>query len=250
MKKIKYSIPFIVIIALWWLFSIYKNNLAGAQIIPDPISTFKALINQITNNNNFIEIWFTLISIFKSLFFVLIIGIPLSIFLGYYNTAFLYLRRIFSFIGSIPPVILFPIIFYQILNSDESFARIICVCIGCIPILVTSIADQITTKSKERIETAKLFGAGSFYIIKNIVLYELMINIFTATKTALSFCIIIVIATELVAQNNGIGAKIIHLKNDYDYTNQFALIIIIGLIGVSLNLLLTYLEKRLIKWRD
>ena len=53
-----------------------------------------------------------------------------------------------------------------------------------------------------------------------------------------------------MAQGTGIGAKIIHLKNDYDYQNQFALILVIGIIGVSLNFILTKLEKRFIQWQD
>jgi ABC-type nitrate/sulfonate/bicarbonate transport system permease component len=250
MKKIKYSISFIVAIFLWWAFSAYKNHIAGAIVIPDPLATFKALYRMVFSSSGFSVIWVTIVSIAKSLFFVFVIGIPLSIFLGYYSNAFLYVRRLFSFLGSIPPVILFPIFYYQVFNSEESLSRIICVCFGCIPILVTNIADQISTKSKERIETAKLFGASNLYILKNIVFYELLSNIFTATKTALSFCIIIVIATELVAQGTGIGAKIIHLKNDYDYQNQFALILVIGIIGVSLNYILTKLEKKFIQWQD
>ena len=146
--------------------------------------------------------------------------------MGYYGNAFQYVRRIFNFFSAVPPVILFPILYYQIFNNEESLSRTICVCFGCIPILVTNVADHISTKSKERIEAAELFGASNIFILKNIIFYELLSSIFSATKTAVSFCIIIVIATELLAQGNGIGAKIIHLRNDYDYTNQLALILI------------------------
>ena len=55
---------------------------------------------------------------------------------------------------------------------------------------------------------------------------------------------------ELVAQGNGIGAKIIHLRNDYDYTNQLALILIIGFIGMSLNYVLSKLERQYIQWKE
>jgi NitT/TauT family transport system permease protein len=250
MNKLKHLAPIIVLIIIWCIFSIYKNGTAGAKVIPDPLDTSKALVNILTTKKGLPILLPTLISIFKSIFVVLIIGVPISILFSYFGHIYLYVKKIFSFIGSIPPVILFPIFYYQVLNSNEELARIICVCFGCIPILVISIADKITSKSKERLEAVKLFGANSFFILKNIVLYELMTNIFSATKTALSFCIIIVIATELVAQNVGIGAKVIQLRNDYDYTNQFALIILIGFIGVILSTILSKIEKHIVKWKE
>jgi ABC-type nitrate/sulfonate/bicarbonate transport system permease component len=76
-----------------------------------------------------------------------------------------------------------------------------------------------------------------------------MPHIFTGIKTSTAVSWAIVVAAELIAAQEGLGFIIQDAGTFFRITDVFLGIIIVGLIGVSLELVISLVERRTLHWQ-
>ena len=130
-------------------------------------------------------------------------------------------------------------------GTEELYWRIWLVVFGALPIMIMQIADAINGSSKNRMLIFQSINTSFYFKIRNILIYEILPSLFSATRTIISFAIIIVIVSEMVyAPATGIGEQILHFQTASELQYVYAYAIIIGLIGFLLNELFRYFEKK------
>lgn len=243
---LKFIVSFCAFLLLWEIVILIKSE---NGLLPRPIPVFSSISEILSNSKGLGIIAVSILSILKSLFYITILGVLLGLILGYFKKSYEYLSGLLSYFRSIPPIVLFPLFAFVLFGNSET-ARVACACFGCIPLIIVTIADCIHKIPEEKLEFAKLINADSWFVIKNIYFYELLPNILLGLRLATSFCIIIIIVTEMIdaGVNGGIGAEIISARMNSDYNLQFAYILIIGLIGFLLNELIFLIERKTVKW--
>jgi len=248
MKPIyKFLVSNLIFFFLWGILILSKSE---NLLMPKPIPVFKDLFMIFSTGESLKPILTTLLLIFESLFYTVILGMVLGLLLGYFKNVYDYSKGVLSFLRSIPPIVLFPLFAYIIFKTTDN-ARIFVACFGSIPIIIVNIADGINKISHEKIEFAKINKAPNWFILRNIYYYELLPNILQGIRLALSFTIIIIVVTEMLHEGDspGIGSKIVSSgMMDSDYNLKFAYIILIGIIGYILNEIVFLMEKKLVKW--
>jgi len=72
----------------------------------------------------------------------------------------------------------------------------------------------------------------------------------TACRAASSLALIVIVVTEmLMGGQNGLGARVQQVQITSNIPDLFCTIIIIGFVGVILNKMFNWLEKRLVFWK-
>ncbi|MGE3597578.1 MAG: ABC transporter permease, partial [Dehalococcoidia bacterium] len=74
-------------------------------------------------------------------------------------------------------------------------------------------------------------------------------SIFTGIRLALGFALIVIVGTEFIASNDGVGARIWRSYQILDIETMYAGLITTALIGWGLNLLVDAVEGLALPWR-
>jgi len=240
------TILIIAVLLLFWQ-AASALNLFSTLFIAPPSEIFLSLIDLIASGkiwgDVFATSWRTVVAFLVSVF----IGTPLGISIGYFR----WLREsssfLLDFLRSLPAPALFPlfILFFGIGDAPKIAVSAF---IGTMVITVAAMygAKQI---KKDRLILAKKIGLKGKKLFSKVLLPESLPSIFSGYRLAASFCLILVVVTEMfLGTKYGLGARLIDAQMLYSIPELFALIFIAGCIGYFLNLLFVFLEKKIIHW--
>lgn len=235
----------IVIILIWHLVSVL--NLVNSILLPSPARVFSTLFKLVYTGQVLPDVAMTLTRVFIAFVLAAAIGIPLGILMGYSMRVYNYLEFLVDFFIAMPHIALFPLFLLLFGVGDESKIMV--------TVLASSLFMSVNTMygiryaNKLRIITAKTMKTKKLDMFRKVMIPEAMPYIFAGLKIALSFSLILIIATEmLIGTNIGLGYRIINAELIYQTSEMYALIILTGFIGYLLNKISLIIEKRVIYW--
>ncbi|MDD4983854.1 MAG: ABC transporter permease [Candidatus ainarchaeum sp.] len=245
MKKIYFLIGPIVFIVIWEL--VYLSQIINNFFLPSPQEVFLSLITLFSSLSIFLDLGITAQRVFISLTLAIIIGFPIGLLLGYYEKVYASLEVLIDFFRSIPPIALFPL-FVLILGIGDS-SKIGAAIFAATLLIIFNTAKGIINTKKTRILAAKLMGATKKQIFGKILLWESLPQTIIGLRTAASFSLVVIVATEMfIGTYAGLGRRIIDFQYIYNVSGMYAVILITGLFGFALNFVFIWLEKRYVHW--
>ncbi len=149
-------------------------------------------------------------------------------------------------IQSLPKIALAPIIVLWFGFGLTSKVVIICL-LTFFPLLVTSMAG-FKAVDQERLELMRSLGANVWQIFWKVRLPSALPYIFAGLDMAAVFAVVGAIVGEFVGAQRGLGTLILSMNAQMDTAGTFSVFIILALVGVSLNLTLRVIERRLLFW--
>jgi len=159
-----------------------------------------------------------------------------------------YISPVFDFFRSIPPLVIYPLLLISIGPSDAS--RIGTAVFGSTTLFLLIIVQGLSQKDRLRVSFFRTRGASVLTLFKDIIFYEALPFIMTACRAASSLALIVIVVTEmLMGGQNGLGARVQQVQITSNIPDLFCTIIIIGFVGVILNKMFNWLEKRLVFWK-
>ncbi len=190
-----------------------------------------------------ISIW----RIFVGFFFGALIGIPLGIAMGLNGFLRGWFDPIVEFMRPVPPLALIPliIIWYGI---DEK-AKIILLFLAALWIMAIAARSGVANVKLSKVHAAYSLGASKLQVLRFVILPNALPDIFTGARVAMGVCWSTVVASELVAAENGAGFMIM-VASRFMLTDVVILgIILIGIIGYSIDVLMRTAERWLVPWK-
>lgn len=150
-----------------------------------------------------------------------------------------YLRYIPA-IAILPPALL-------ILGPTDTM-RIFVIAFGCIfPVLLAAI-DGAKRVEPTFLDTARVNGLGAIARIRRVVLFAAMPSLFAGLRIALGLGLIMMVISELIAADNGIGFFILRSQRLFQSAGVYAGVLVIGTIGWLLTAGLLLVERRVLHW--
>jgi ABC-type nitrate/sulfonate/bicarbonate transport system permease component len=175
-----------------------------------------------------------------------LIGIPFGILIGRSRNLSDLVNPSLQFLRAIPGPALIPI--FIILLGTESTMRVTLIAFGSIwPILLNTI-EGTHTVDPVQLDTALAFQIPRHARLWRIVLPAAMPKIFAGMRVSLALAVILMVVSELVASTSGIGYRIQNAQIMFLLTDMWCGIILLALIGYTLNLLFLQFEKRVLTW--
>jgi ABC-type nitrate/sulfonate/bicarbonate transport system permease component len=99
-----------------------------------------------------------------------------------------------------------------------------------------------------QIDTGRTFCLSSFEILRKIILPSAMPQIFTGLRISLGIGLIMVVISEMVAANSGIGYFILQAQRTFEVSQMYAGIFTLGIVGYLLNFIFIRIEKKIVHW--
>jgi ABC-type nitrate/sulfonate/bicarbonate transport system permease component len=165
------------------------------------------------------------------------IGIPL----GLNATARRAASPIVEFLRAIPPPALLPLAIVVV--GVGNTMKVLIIAFVCLwPILLNAI-DGIRGIDPTLNDTARVYGLSRF-----ATLPAATPQIFAGMRTSLSLAVIMMVISEMVASTNGIGFFVLQSQRSFAIPEMWSGIVLLGIVGYSLNLLFTAVERRVLAW--
>ncbi len=213
-------------------------------ILPSPNRVLIAL------NQNYGILYKHSVITFSEIILGLILGVGLGFFsallMGYYKLARDWLMPIVVISQAIPVFALAPILVLWIgygLASKIAMATIIIY----FPI-TAALLDGLVRTNKEQIYLAKIMGASSWSIIKNIKLPSAMPSFASGVRIGAAVAPIGAVVGEWVGSSGGLGYLMLHANAKMQIDLMFAALFILALIATLTYFSIDKLMKNLIYW--
>lgn len=173
------------------------------------------------------------------------IGVAVGLVIGRSATAMSYVGALLSFARSIPPPALVPV--FLVVFGIGFTMQVATIIFGSIwPILLNS-ADGARAVDTTKTETARAFRVGRRMWITGVVLPAALPKIFAGLRISLALSLIMMVISELVGSTDGLGHAMQLAKFTFDYPQLWSGIVLLGILGYTLNAVLMTVEKRVLR---
>jgi NitT/TauT family transport system permease protein len=171
-----------------------------------------------------------------------VLGVPLGLVLGWYSRAFQAFNPLIQIFRPISPIAWIPVAILWFGVSDAAPIFLIFLA-SVFPITVSAIA-AVQNMQLVYLRAAQNFGLSTGELFRQVIFRACLPQIITGIRIALGVAWLVVVAAEMIAVNSGLGYLIIDARNaGKRYDLVVAGMVMIGLIGLILDLLVRQLEK-------
>src|SRR5262245_52087853 len=175
------------------------------------------------------------------------LAVPVGLAMGYSRRISAALVPVFGFFRPIPPIAFIPLMILWFGIGELS--KILLIFAASFNYTVLNSAAGMRAVPEQLIRKGRNLGLSRWQLFRAVMLPAAMPHIFTGIKTSTAVSWAIVVAAELIAAQEGLGFIIQDAGTFFRITDVFFGIIIVGLIGVSLELVISAIERRTLHWQ-
>lgn len=241
-------------VVVWWV--VAELEIWRPLFVPPPQDVWDQLIRTSTTHDGQVgyageylweHLWSSMLRLFQGLALGVIIGVPLGLALGSSRTIAAILHPGVTVIRSLPPLAYFSLLIIWF-GIDETPKLVLLVIAAMPPIIVSTVAG-IESVHKDYINGARSLGAGRWALVRFVLFPASLPEIFTGIRLGVGVAYTSVVAAETVNGVPGLGGMIRDAQR-YNQTDLVILgILVLGLTGLLLEALLTWLQRRASPWR-
>lgn len=176
-----------------------------------------------------------------------VIGIGLGLATGFFRIAEAVGNPIVHALYPVPKIALLPLIILWLGIGEVS--KITIISLGVFFPVIINTYSGVKNVDPLLIKAAVAFRASRLSIICKVVLPGALPVIFAGLKLAAGTSLLLLVAAEMIAAKEGIGAMILHYGDLMLTTKLMVGVLALSLLGIAFNYCLNWLEKRLISWQ-
>jgi NitT/TauT family transport system permease protein len=176
------------------------------------------------------------------------LAVPLGFLIGWYKDARTFLDPLINFFRALPPIALIPLVIVYF-GIDEP-AKVIILFYASFFAGVIVMYEGVSQISPIYIKVAKTLGATEWEIFSRVIVPLTMPHILTAFRVALGVAWATLVASELVAAQQGLGALIQSAGSYFQIDIIYVGIVSIGSVALAMDLALRAVSLRLVRWQE
>ncbi len=232
-------------LATWYAIAI--SGRFSQNLLPSPLDVLSALGELYANGNLFMHVTASLSKVFIGFTIAALLAIPTGLVVGWYKYAYYGLEPLIQMIRTVSPIAWIPlaILWFGIGDPPAVFIIIITT---FFPILISTI-QAIKNLDPVLVKTAMNFGAKDYSMLLKIVLPASLPYVFLGLRIALGISWVVIVAAEMVGMQSGLGYLILDARNLLRTDMVIAGMVTIGAIGFTLDWIMNWIEKRVLKYR-
>jgi NitT/TauT family transport system permease protein len=177
------------------------------------------------------------------------VGIPLGFLLGgMCQMLEELLLPLFKLLEKINPFALFPV-FILIFGIGE-FSKVSMIFWVCQWPIIFNTVMGIKGVDSLLLKTGRSMGASKSALLFKVILPAALPSIFNGLKLGAQLAFIMVISAEMLGSSSGMGWLTRNAQETYKITQLFGATMVIALLGLLINMLFRFIEKRVLGWRE
>lgn len=238
------GISAVVLLVLWEV--ICRSGVISALFLPSPTGIIAALMDMLTGGEIAASLAASMYRIVLGFVLGSVIGLAVGLFTG---TSALIDRigtPIVNALYPIPKIALLPL-FILWLGIGE-LSKVTIIALGVFFPVAMNTYSGVKNVDPLLIKVAVSFNATRWMTLKKVVLPAALPMIFAGLRLAAGTSLLLLVAAEMIAAQEGIGALILHYGDLMITDRLMAGVIVLSVLGLVFNQLLQWAENRAIPW--
>lgn len=228
--------------ALFILFWHLAVSFSGTSIFPKPSQVLFGMVELLQRGVLVKYIVASLFRVLSGFLLALAVGVPLGLLLGWFGRAFRAFNPIIQILRPISPIAWIPVAILWFGVSD--LAPIFLIFLASLFPITMAAISAVQNIQLVHLRAGRNFGVNSLTLFTKVIFPASLPQIITGVRIALGVAWLVVVAAEMIAVNSGLGYLIIDARNaGMRYDLVVSGMILIGLIGLTLDSLVRRLEK-------
>ena len=238
-------LSFLAAMLLWWILSIIP---ATSRAFPNVVKVLASINTMISRGVLWKDLSSSLISVVSGYVLGFVIALPVAILMAWYKPVRYIIEPWIQFIRNIPPLAYVPLV--VIAAGVGRRPQIIVITIACFLIMCVTIYQGVINVDETLIKAARVLGATDKDIFIRVIAPATLPFILTAIRLGASVALTTLIAAESTGANAGLGMRIRSLNNSFESAPMLLYIIIIGILGITIEKLIKTAKRRLTSWQE
>ncbi|MEO6986915.1 MAG: ABC transporter permease [Paralcaligenes sp.] len=238
--------PFLCLIVFWML--LRASGLMNPSLLPSPLQVLQTFWIQLTKGDLIIGIVMSVQRVVFGLLLGMLLAVPVGFLIGWYKPVRRFVDPLINFFRALPPIALIPLVIVYL--GIGELAKIVILFYASFFAAVIVMYEGMTQISPVYIRVARTLGASDLEIFLKVMVPMTVPHMLTALRVALGVAWATLVAAELVAAQQGLGAMIQNASAFFDLRTIYLGIICIGILALLMDVGLRQLSKRLVSWQD
>jgi len=234
------AVPF----GLWWIVS--NSGVVDSLFLPTPVAVGEALLRLWQNGTLLEDIGASIFRVLGGFLLAAIVSIPLGILMGTFNSIRALMEPVIGIVRYMPAPAFIPLLILYFGLGE--LPKILLIFIGTLFFNTLMIMDAVKFVPKELVETTYTLGGLRKQVLLQVITPYILPSIIDSCRVNMAASWNLVIVAELIAATTGLGRRI-SIAQRYLRTDEiFAGIIVIGIIGLTIDLFFRLLLRVSARW--
>lgn len=238
--------PWVLIVLAWY--AVRASGIFNPGLIPAPHAVAVKAWELLTRETLLRDIWASTRRVFTGVALGTACAVPAGFVLGWYKHVRVFVDPVINFFRALPPIALIPLVIVYF-GVDE-LAKTVILFYASFFSGVIVMYEGVAQISPLYVRVARALGATDGEIFRKVIIPLTVPHILTALRVALGVAWATLVASELIAAQQGLGALIQNASAYFLLDVIYVGIICIGLIALLMDLGLRRLSARLIAWQE
>lgn len=236
----------VVILVVWETLS--RLEWINPLFWPAPSTLWPTAIDMFANRDLLSDIGISLYRIFGGFVIGTVPGVMLGLAMGLFWPVRVFFMPIATAVYAIPKMAILPLAI--IAFGVGELSKVMIVAISIFFMIALSTMSGVLAIDRQFHDVATNLGASRWQMFYTVALPGSLQPIFTGMRLSLGFALIVIVGTEFLMANEGIGHVIWQNYQILRIKEMFVGLIITGLMGWAMNLALDMTERTLVPWRN
>ena len=235
----------LALVLLWEL--LVKAGLLDYRFFPPPSKILPAAEQLVRSGELWLHVRSSLLRIVLGFLIGAAAAIPVGLALGALRLLRVMFEPVLSGLYVIPKIAILPLIMMIFGIDDKS--KIAIVALATFFVVAINTLDGVRQVEPVLIEAGRNFGARGLQMFRHVILPGALPSIFTGLRLGAGAALLVIIAAEFVAANEGIGYLIWRSWTTLVTENMFVGFAVIALLGVLFSWLLQAVARLVMPWQ-
>ena len=238
--------PWLLIVAIWY--AIAYSGFVNPALIPTPHAVAAQFWQQLVYARLPRDILMSTQRVLLGVILGTTVAVPVGFALGWYPRVRTFIDPLINFFRALPPIALIPLV--VVYFGLGELAKVVILFYASFFAGVIVMYEGIAQISPIYIRVARTLGATDAEIFRKVILPLAVPHVLTALRVALGVAWATLVASELIAAQQGLGALIQNASSFFQLDIIYVGIICIGLIALVMDVLLRMVARRLVSWQE
>ena len=237
--------PWLLILAVWY--AVRASGLVNPALVPAPHQVLAKFI-ELSSGRLWWDIWMSTQRVFLGVLLGVVVAVPVGFSLGWYRGLRTFMDPVINFFRALPPIALIPLVIVYFGIGEAAKTAILFYASFFAGVIV--MYEGIAQISPIFVKVSRTLGATDLEIFRKVIIPLTIPHILTAVRVALGVAWATLVASELIAAQQGLGALIQDASAFFQLDTIYVGIICIGFIALLMDVALRVATRRMVAWQD
>jgi NitT/TauT family transport system permease protein len=214
--------------------------------LPGPVEAFAAALEMAESGQLFTDAWATVARVLQGFGLAVLVSVPLGIVMGSFPAGQALLEPLVGLLRYLPASAFIPLLIIWLGLGEPSKVALLFLAAFFFNTLMT--ADAVRQVPVALIDVSYTLGARRAEVVRKVIVPHALPGMIDSIRVNAAASWSFVVVAELIASESGLGYRIVRAQRFNQIDRIFAVLVVIALIGLTIDLLLRLTRDRVGRW--